>query len=133
MGLVLLSIPGDEPILIARIKNSQGTWLGLREAQGKIFPALPLQSFKNNVSRCGVHQRLATDAEKEFLFMKGAIKARARLVSVIEVTSFCRCVKRLGSRELAEAVASIARLPLYNGEHSKRPGDLSKHNSHWSW
>lgn len=131
MGLVLLSIPDDEPVLMARIKNPQGTWIGTREAQGKLFPALPLQSFKNNVSRCGVNQRLATDAEKEFLFMKGAIKARARLVCVVEVTSFCKCVKRLAGIEKAEAVASIVSLPLYNGEHSKKPGDPQNVKLHW--
>ena len=87
-----------------------------------ILPTTPLQSFKNNVARCGVLQRPAVDLEKEFLFMSGAIKSRARLVSLLEVPGFCKCVRRLGSSEMARAVAEIPDLPTLSGESGQGSG-----------
>lgn len=120
--MVFLRLSCDETVLLARIKDAQGTWIGLRDAHAKIVPWLPLQSFKNNLARCGVLQRPAADLEKEFLFMSGAIKSRARLVNVLEVQSFCRCVRRLTSPEMAKAVAGIPDLPPLTAEARQGSG-----------
>ena len=114
--MVLLRLSCEETVLLARIKDARGTWIGLRDAHDKILPFIHLQSFKNNLASCGVLQRPALTLEKEFLFMSGAIKSRARLVSVLEVQSLCRCVRRLSFSMMAQAVAEIPDLPALNAE-----------------
>lgn len=110
---VKLSLPTGQHLMICRIRDSNDTWLALREIYHKLVEGqLPLQTFKNHLKSYSVRTRPASVKETGHLATHGAIKKRAKQVSCLEVSSLALMLETsLGDENLANEVRKIPELP----------------------
>lgn len=110
---VKLSLQTGQHLMICRIRDSNDTWLALREIYHKLVEGqLPLQTFKNHLRTYSVRTRSASIRETGHLATHGAIKKRAKQVSCLEVSSLALMLENsLGDEILANEVRRIPELP----------------------
>ena len=122
MHLKQLEGEAGRGVLLSRIADRRGAWLSLKEASTTLLPARPQQSFKNQLHRCSAEQRPATEEEKDFLCLHGAIRTRSSNASLVHVKGVCAAVSKMSlDSTLVANIASIPDLPAYSHHENKLP------------
>lgn len=125
MDQVLITLEGEASALVCRITDQKGTWLCLKETHEKLFTFLPRQTFLNQLNRQASKQtwidttREATDDEKGFMRLTGAIKTRAKSVKLLHIEQAIEAAKKLSLKvSLQSGIASIVSCQAYDASQA---------------
>ena len=105
-------------VLLSRIMDRNGAWLGFKQVHSKLFSSQPRQSFKNNLARSkDLRSRNATDEEKDFLKATGAIVSRSNHILLLHLEEVCNAARRSGfSATVIDALTGLASKVAYTEE-----------------
>ena len=107
-----------QSVMLSRIKDRDGTWLGFKQVHSKLFSSQPRQSFKNTLARSAdLRSRNATEVEKDFLKASGAIISRSNQILLLHLDEVCSAARRSGfSITVVDALAELATKSAYTEE-----------------
>lgn len=83
------------PVLLARIKDEQGTWLCFKQVQVTLLEKFNRQTLQQYLEKMDNSQRLANLVEKDFLCVKRAIKTRASRVTLVRLECVCELIRKV--------------------------------------
>lgn len=108
-----------QSLVLVRVKDGQGTWLGLKEACDKLLPDVKFPLFRHYLKKGNALLRPAAKSEILFMCLHKAVKTRSNATSLVHLEGVCMAAQKLiGQHQLVEAIASISDLPAHQPQPS---------------